>query len=224
MSDIAPSGLGAEIDASRLERLLGHLLDSGGAAERGTAVCIWGTHGIGKTMLVEQFAAERGWQFAYCAPAQFEEMGDFHGLPRHERFDGRAVTAFAPLAVAVDTSGSIRGDELALFYTEIHGIWRAGAEVHVLECDARVARVHPYEGHSPDFAFGRGGTAFDPVFAWLRNDSSTWDGCVYLTDGRGPVPEIRPPCPVLWVVTAGGYVDSLRFGRAVRLRDATSAP
>ena len=23
----------------------------------------------------------RGWRFAYCAPAQFEEMGDLHGLP-----------------------------------------------------------------------------------------------------------------------------------------------
>ncbi|MCP4130117.1 MAG: hypothetical protein GY754_03770 [bacterium] len=34
-----------------------------------------------KTQLVQDFAHSRGWKFAYCAPAQFEEMGDLHGMP-----------------------------------------------------------------------------------------------------------------------------------------------
>jgi MoxR-like ATPase len=92
----AAVGLGARLDAGRLTRLLDHVFDSTGRAGRGTPVCVWGTHGLGKTMLIEDMAAERGWQFAYCAPAQFEEMGDLHGLPRHERRDGRDVTVFAP--------------------------------------------------------------------------------------------------------------------------------
>jgi MoxR-like ATPase len=42
-------------------------------------------HGIGKTAIVKSFANANGWKFRYCAPAQFEEMGDLHGLPvRHD--------------------------------------------------------------------------------------------------------------------------------------------
>jgi hypothetical protein len=44
-------------------------------------ICIWGKAGIGKTQLVKNYAQDRGYDFAYCAPAQFEEMGDFHGIP-----------------------------------------------------------------------------------------------------------------------------------------------
>jgi hypothetical protein len=51
---------------------------------KSTPVCIWGKHGIGKTQLVNQLANEMGFEFAYIAPAQFEEMGDFIGLPSIE--------------------------------------------------------------------------------------------------------------------------------------------
>ena len=57
---------------------LAHEASSGG---RPTPVCIWGTHGLGKTDIAVNFARQRGWKLAYCAPAQFEEMGDLHGLP-----------------------------------------------------------------------------------------------------------------------------------------------
>ena len=63
----------------------------------GTPVCIWGNHGIGKTQMVEELALANGWHFAYCAPGQFEEMGDFHGMPRIVNLpDGRSVTESAP--------------------------------------------------------------------------------------------------------------------------------
>lgn len=85
---------GSRLDAGRLSRTLTHLLrlnrraqESGQAA---TPICIWGTHGLGKTMLVEEVARQLGWEFAYCAPAQFEEMGDLHGLPMIERDDGNS--------------------------------------------------------------------------------------------------------------------------------------
>ena len=91
---------GARLDAAGLRRALDHMFERNAAnLDRGqpaTPICVWGTHGIGKTMIVEQIAAERGWRFAYCAPAQFEEMGDLHGLPViGERDDGAAETRFA---------------------------------------------------------------------------------------------------------------------------------
>jgi len=49
--------------------------------KRGTPICIWGTHGIGKTESVIDFARRNDYTYVYCAPAQFEEMGDLHGIP-----------------------------------------------------------------------------------------------------------------------------------------------
>lgn len=49
--------------------------------QHGTPICIWGTHGIGKTETVISFAKRNGYAYVYCAPAQFEEMGDLHGIP-----------------------------------------------------------------------------------------------------------------------------------------------
>jgi len=92
---------GATLDAEALQRFLGHVFGANASAlangEAATPVCIWGTHGIGKTMLVEKYTVKNGWKLAYCAPAQFEEMGDLHGLPViQEREDGTTETEFAP--------------------------------------------------------------------------------------------------------------------------------
>jgi hypothetical protein len=95
---------GARLDAVRIRKLLHHVFQSNLRAQErgrsGTPVCIWGTHGLGKTMVVQDYAREQGWRFAYCAPAQFEEMGDLHGLPTLVDPDptkvGDEYTVFAP--------------------------------------------------------------------------------------------------------------------------------
>jgi MoxR-like ATPase len=87
---------GIEADADELQRFAEHLLRANLVGEqqgrKKTPICIWGTHGIGKTELVEALAAENGYAFAYIAPAQFEEMGDLIGMPAI--VDG--VTVFRP--------------------------------------------------------------------------------------------------------------------------------
>jgi len=50
--------------------------------QKKTPVCVWGTHGIGKTDIVGQIAEELGYKWTYIAPAQFEEMGDLLGMPK----------------------------------------------------------------------------------------------------------------------------------------------
>lgn len=81
---------GAKLDAGRIKASLEYIFEANleeeaASGQRPTPVCIWGEHGIGKTRLVQELAHERGWKMAYCAPAQFEEMGDLHGLPvRHD--------------------------------------------------------------------------------------------------------------------------------------------
>lgn len=95
---------GAKMTPSGVRDLLQHVFETNlsmaSDGKRGTPVCIWGTHGLGKTMVVRDFARDHGWRFAYCAPAQFEEMGDLHGLPTRIDPDpnvlGDEYTAFLP--------------------------------------------------------------------------------------------------------------------------------
>ena len=80
---------GAKLNSEQIRELLAFALNQNDAlakkGKRGTPICIWGTHGIGKTQLIMGLAKEYGWTSVYCAPAQFEEMGELHGIP--ETFD-----------------------------------------------------------------------------------------------------------------------------------------
>jgi len=95
---------GARLDSVQIQETLDHLFRTNLALQeqgrRATPVCIWGMHGIGKTALVQDYCARKGWQIAYCAPAQFEEMGDLHGLPTRVDPDpeviGDEYTTFLP--------------------------------------------------------------------------------------------------------------------------------
>ncbi len=84
---------GSHLNSQQIERMLAHLFETNlrneeADGERPTPICIWGTHGIGKTRMVQAFQQAKGWKLAYCAPAQFEEMGDLHGLPFRSDPDG----------------------------------------------------------------------------------------------------------------------------------------
>lgn len=93
MTDLPLTLLGAKLTAEGVSRFIEQVTKTAAAGtnER-TPICIWGVHGIGKTALVEDVAKSLGWRFAYAAPAQFEEMGDLHGLPVIEG----STTRFAP--------------------------------------------------------------------------------------------------------------------------------
>jgi hypothetical protein len=87
--------------AQFVEHILRANLDAEARGKRKTPICIWGRHGIGKTELVEAIARRNNYQWAYIAPAQFEEMGDLVGMPAVE--DGKTV--FRAPAWVPDTPG-----------------------------------------------------------------------------------------------------------------------
>ena len=139
---------------------------------------------------------------------------------RYKTRPGTRIKHYSKLAVAVDTSGSVDDKTLETFFSEIHGIWKHGTDVVIIECDAAVQQVYPYKGHTPEDVAGRGGTAFDPVFEYLNeNRHQRFDGCIYLTDGWAYTPQVRPPCKVLWVICAHGTDENTNFGPAITLKD-----
>ena len=123
------------------------------------------------------------------------------------------------LAVAIDTSGSIPIETVGRFFEEVARIVAAGATVYVIECDLEVRRTYPWTGIPPTHSMGGGGTNFDPAFHWLNNEGRRLDlaGVIYLTDGHAPRPLVRPPCPVLWAITANGTNAHVAFGPFIAL-------
>ncbi|UII25880.1 AAA family ATPase [Fulvivirga maritima] len=87
---------GAKVDSERVTELVNHIMQVQHGSNNTTPLCIWGTHGIGKTQLIEKIATDSGLQFVYIAPAQFEEMGDLIGMPHISQTESGEVSQFAP--------------------------------------------------------------------------------------------------------------------------------
>jgi len=88
-------------NTKEIENILTHIFSSNmnitDSDKKPTPLCIWGTHGLGKSDMVKDYAKQRGWKFNYIAPAQFEEMGDLHGMPYvSESPQGVKRTLFSP--------------------------------------------------------------------------------------------------------------------------------
>ena len=174
--------------------------------------------------LAERLRSSLDWRRILRAFAQSSVRGDLQYTIKRQsrRFGtrpGLRIRRVSRLLVAVDTSGSISDAELHRFFAEIDAIHRSGAYIHIVECDAQVQRDYPYKGHKPTAVAGRGGTAFDPVFIFINRSIHRYDGCIYLTDGFASKPEIRPRCPLLWVLTSGGNDKIIDYGRYVRISE-----
>jgi predicted metal-dependent peptidase len=137
------------------------------------------------------------------------------------------------IVLAIDTSGSVRAEELGQFLAELDRL-RAltDCRLTLLHCDAAVQRADEVGGRQaavlPGWAGGRyllaggGGTDFRPVFDWVAARASrahgSPDALIYCTDGYGDFPPRPPAYPVVWVVTAEGECkERFPFGMVLRL-------
>lgn len=111
------------------------------------------------------------------------------------------------LLVAVDTSGSIQMDELKVFFSEIYHLWKQGAEVWIVECDAAIQSSYPYRGNTPLEVKGRGGTCFDPPIEFANQEYRP-DAILYFTDGFAAVPQVQSRSPILWLITSAGLNEA----------------
>lgn len=161
------------------------------------------------------------WRYLVRTPSDFSGWDRRH-LARGlylEQLEGESVR----VCVCVDTSGSVRGEQLAAFLGEVQGIIRSYPQV---VCDLYFADAALHgptrltaHGELPN-PTGGGGTDFRPFFAELHRAGAGAEAgvAVYLTDGFGTFPATRPDCPTLWVVTPGGLaVEKFPFGEVVRM-------
>ena len=107
------------------------------------------------------------------------------------------------ILVAVDTSGSVNDEELKDFFSEITYIYKAGARITILECDAAISANYEYTGKWTGKVHGRGGTDFQPVIDYYRKNIKDYAALVYFTDGECSIPD-NVPRDTIWVITSAG--------------------
>lgn len=124
------------------------------------------------------------------------------------RFTGSPGVRFKKkvrILVAIDTSGSVSDTELSEFFSEIMHIYRAGASVHVIECDAQIHGEWEFTGFRDVVITGRGGTDFAPAVNYYREHIKEYTMFVFFTDGCAPIDDLRVPNnDMTWVITSNG--------------------
>ena len=109
------------------------------------------------------------------------------------------------ILVAIDTSGSVSDSELQDFFSEIYHIYKTGAMVTIVECDASIHRIYEYKGKFDGKITGRGGTDFKPVVDYYNANLSKYTTLVFFTDGYAPLDTFKPMRQMMWVITSNGY-------------------
>lgn len=128
--------------------------------------------------------------------------------------------------VAVDTSGSITSKALGYFYGVINSAFRFGFEVHVVQFDTELKGKPELlrKAKREVVAVGRGGTCFQQVFDFMKDNGRSYDGLIILTDGYAESPKIpiHRSYRILWVCDdEKSYNDNSRWmaksGRVMKL-------
>jgi len=122
---------------------------------------------------------------------------------RYGTVPGNKIQKRNKLLVAIDSSASIVHNEYQLFFSELHHIYKTGAEIRVVECDTEITNTYHYKGTTPEVVVGGGGTDFNAPLDYANNK---WfpDAVIYFTDGGAPTPRIIPRTSVLWVISQHG--------------------
>lgn len=116
-------------------------------------------------------------------------------------------TGVGPIAVCIDTSGSVTDRLLSAFFAEINAILDTvrPESVLIIPCDSKVyepgvTMLYPGDEYNNRNLGGRGGTCFKPPFRYLDEHDINVDKVIYLTDMEGSFPK-DPGIPTLWVST-----------------------
>ena len=131
---------------------------------------------------------------------------------------------------AIDTSGSVSSDELAVAGAEVRALRETfPCALAILQCDAIIQSVELYEAGEPTpipekmTIKGRGGTDFRPVFTWAASRrEAALPIVVYITDGFGSFPSQAATFPTIWLVLDQGLPEEdFPFGLVIPMSDFT---
>ena len=151
---------------------------------------------------------------------------DYNIMRPSQRRTGDAIlpslhTRQTNIVIALDTSGSIEQDELAVFIAEVNAIKSlVNARITLLACDWKLDEDGPWVFEPwehlvlPKTLQGGGGTDFSPVFDWMHSNLIQADLVIYFTDAQGRFPSRPPAMETLWLVKGASGVP---WGQRIQL-------
>ena len=109
------------------------------------------------------------------------------------------------IAIAIDTSASIKDSDLEIFLKEIESIMQTftSYKIILIEADFKIQNISIYRAMEPlkTTLKGGGGTDFRAVFEYLERLNEKFELLIYFSDGEGRFPTNPPPIKTLWVLT-----------------------
>ena len=150
---------------------------------------------------------------------------DYTLSPPNKRYlwQGIALPALSgtkvKIVIAIDSSGSIDNNLLAIFLSETESILNQfeNFEIDLLIADAKVHEHHIiYPGDAIEYNIkGGGGTNFEETFNYIDENINDVTLMLYFTDGLGKFPIDEPFYDVVWVMPKEG--QNIPFGRVINL-------
>lgn len=153
----------------------------------------------------------------------------YKNMPLIEPLEYREADKIKELFIAIDTSGSVRGDAVRRFLEATFSVLEStdsffeSTEVHIIQCDAAIQDDFTVKNHKDIEEYrenlqlsGFGGTDFRPVFDYIENmyEPSRLrkiNGLIYFTDGDGRYPDRAPPYKTAFLLSGSKHGDKVPF-------------
>ncbi len=143
-------------------------------------------------------------------------------MPLIEPLEYKEVKRIREFVIAIDTSGSVAGEQVQRFLQKTYNILKSTESffskinMHIIQCDAtiqedaKITSQEEFDAYLKSMTIrGLGGTDFCPVFSyvdWLREkkEFSNLKGLIYFTDGWGTFPAKKPDYDAAFVFIDDG--------------------
>lgn len=134
----------------------------------------------------------------------------YGNMPLIEPLEYKEVKRIREFVVAIDTSGSVSGEQVQKFVQKTYNILKqqesffTKINLHIIQCDAaiqedvKITSQEEFDTYLQTMQLhGFGGTDFRPVFdyveqLWQAGEFTNLKGLIYFTDGFGTFPERQP--------------------------------
>ena len=147
----------------------------------------------------------------------------YGNMPLVEPLEYKEVKRIKEFVIAIDTSGSVRGELVQKFMQKTYNIMKSEEtffskiNLHIIQCDVKVQETikitceEDFDNYLKTMQFhGFGGTDFRPVFTYVeelraKKEFQNLKGLIYFTDGYGIFPAKKPDYETAFVFIRDEY-------------------